>query len=74
VKHFLYLFSFGPEKGPLGVYLLWQVLHVVAHPIGDGLQRLRQGLPKGCQVPYPLKSCLKHNFTEKFVFIYFKVL
>ncbi len=58
-----------PEKSPLRV-LLWLVLHVVAHPIDDGLQRPRQGLHEVYQVPHPLKSCLKFNFSEKLVIIY----
>jgi hypothetical protein len=49
------------------------ILHMVAHPIGDGLQPPGQGLHEVYQVPHPLKSSSKHDFTKKFVFVYFKV-
>ncbi len=74
MKLFLYLFNFGPKKGPVGVQLLLLIIYVVAHPIGHGLQPSRQGLHEVHQAPHPLKSCSKHDFTNLLVIIYIKAL
>jgi hypothetical protein len=74
VKLSLYLFNFGPEKGPLDVctvLTLWLVLYVVALPIGDGLQHSHQGLHEVLQLLPPLKSCSKSDFRKKFANNYF---
>jgi hypothetical protein len=53
------LCNFGPEKAPLDVPILWQVLYVVALPIGDGLQHPYQGLHKVLQLLPPLNLVQK---------------
>ncbi len=72
----LYWWDLALKKDPLDVLPLWLVLYVVALPIGDDLQRPRQGIHEVFQVLPPLKSCSKNDLRKvcKYLFLGFTFL